>query len=412
MIKDYCTQVDNKSDLFVGVKFIGGKPSVYFPRGYNVSSDEKECRKDIFRLLSVLNRYPNNKKDGTNAEENQEIITRFPLKSYQYIIQDFLLHGYYVEKETHFVAGIRGKINWKRTIQKEQVQIDNSNPVYLKFQVKTNKVNENNLMTEIHKYCVYKSFFLFGWLFLSSEYLPQKPSIRFDKILFLNTLRNALKNTFNDKKKQLFQSMINIIEFEGKMTIDENATIGVDSFEGVWEWLVDFVFGEENKDKYFPHGQWQIISKGCIETSSALEPDTIMKHNGKIYILDAKYYYYGVSYYPGDLPTTSSIQKQITYGKRIDEMKETESPNDIYNAFIMPYKANGNEKWKLVSVGTVDWEEYTDDTWNYKYVLGLLVDTKYLINTYVRHNDTEIEALADMIEAALEEYKKIIIKGK
>ena len=73
------------------------------------------------------------------------------------------------------------------------------------------------------------------------------------------------------------------------------------------------VFGESNKDIYFPHAKWHIINREKTE-SSALEPDTVMKLNGKFYILDAKYYKFGITGLPMHLPATSSIQKQITYG--------------------------------------------------------------------------------------------------
>ena len=37
--------------------------------------------------------------------------------------------------------------------------------------------------------------------------------------------------------------------------------------------------------------------------------------NNKVYILDAKYYRYGTTFFAGDMPETTSIQKQITYGE-------------------------------------------------------------------------------------------------
>lgn len=51
---------------------------------------------------------------------------------------------------------------------------------------------------------------------------------------------------------------------------------GVQRFEYVWEKLIDYVFGENNKDIYFPHAKWHIISGNRTERS-ALEPDTIIK---------------------------------------------------------------------------------------------------------------------------------------
>ena len=273
--------------------------------------------------------------------------------------------------------------------------------------MKTNRFNDNNLLSKIHRYCVYICFLRFGWLYFERDYLPEKPEISFNKKLFLEILLQALNDTYNDQKRRLFQSMINIIkECDDDIKIKDTA-VGVNRFDPIWERLIDFVFGEDDKDRYFPHATWHIIKNGKIEQSSALEPDTIMKYDGKIYVLDAKYYQYGLTEWTNDLPTTSSIQKQITYGKHIAEQFDDIDSNEVYNAFIMPFDSDGGELLKFVSVGTADWENYNSDTKNYAYVLGMLLDTKYLITEYVKHNQTEIEHLAETIETSLQYYRSI-----
>lgn len=407
MLKDYCYESDNTTNLFVGIKFVDGVPRVIFPHGYRIPSDDKECRKDIFRLIAILQRFTEH-NEGDNTSKENDLITKMPISSYQYLIQDFLSHGYYTEKEIRYIQSLRGKINWKRTIQQEQAQIDGDNVVYLNFQVKTNQTNTDNLISHIHKFCVYQSFYRFGWLYFSYDYLPEKPQIKFNKKLFLNVLYDALNNTFNDAKRKLFQSMINIVLDQDEEVELESLAIGVNRFDPIWERMIDFVFGEEDKEKYFPHATWHIIKMGKIEKSSALEPDTIMKLDDKIYVLDAKYYKYGVTGWTSDLPATSSIQKQITYGKRIAEQMNLVDSANVYNAFIMPFASTDDTKLKFVSVGTADWEEYSCDTLNYAYVLGILLDTKWLVSSYSKHNESEIEILADLIEKSLVEYRAMV----
>ena len=406
MLKKYCKTSTETADLFVGIRFIEGVPEVVFPHGYHLVDEDKECRKDIFRLIAVLQKFTEHKEGNTSRDTNG-IITSLPISSYQYLIQDYLAHGYYTEKEIKYVSSQRGKISWKRTIQQEQAQIDNGNVVYLSFQVKTNRINSNNLISKIHKYCVYICFLRFGWLYFDRDYIPEKPEISFNKKLFLEALLQALNDTYNDQKRKLFQSMINIIkEYEDDIRIKYTA-IGVNRFDPIWERLIEYVFGEDNKDRYFPHATWHIIMNGKIEQSSALEPDTIMKNNGKIYVLDAKYYKYGLTGWTNDLPATSSIQKQITYGKHIAEQFDDIDSNEVYNAFIMPFDAEGGKLLKFVSVGTADWEKYNSDTKNYAYVLGMLLDTKHLITEYVKHNQSEIDYLAENIESSLQFYRSI-----
>jgi hypothetical protein len=245
-------------------------------------------------------------------------------------------------------------------------------------------------------------------LYFSNDYLPEKPQIKYSKNLFLNVLYDSLNHTFNDTKRKLFQSMINIVLDQNEGIEVESLSIGVNSFNPIWERLVDYVFGEENKAKYFPHAVWHIIRNGKIEKSSALQPDTIMKKCDKIYVLDAKYYKEVIKERTNNLPATESIQKQITYGKRIAEhMNEVDKAN-VYNAFIMPYSAKDGNVMKFVSVATVDWEEYNCNTLNYAYVLGILVDTKWIISNYSKHNETEIENLAELIEKSLVDFRKNI----
>ena len=411
MLKQYCHTSKETSDLFVGMRFSDGKPSIVFPHGYSLSDDDSECRKDVFRLLAVLQSFSEH-REGEHNKRKDSNITSLPLSSYQFIIQDYLSHGYYTENEIRYIQSQRGKINWKRTIQHEQAQIDDNNVVYSKFQTKTNQINSNNLLTQIHKYCIYYCFLKFGWLYLSSAYLPEKPLIPYNKKLFNNTLSVALSETFNDQKRTLFKSMINVINDNDEDINIKNTAIGVNRFDHIWERLIDYVFGEDNKDKYFPHAKWHIIKNGKHEQSSALEPDTIMKFQDKIYVLDAKYYQYGITDYVSDLPATSSIQKQITYGKHIAEQMQEVPANNVYNAFIMPYASDNDEMIKFVSVATADWETYNDKTKNYAYVLGILLDTKWLITNYVKHNNSDIERMAEAIEDSLEYYRSNFEKSQ
>ena len=403
MLRDCCSVCNFADDGFIGIQFQDGLPHVSFPRGYTISNDDDAVRKDILGLITVLQRF-SNQREGQNRIGDGEDQTAFPILSYQYVIKDFIAHGYYTEHEVEHRLNDRGKINWKRTIQQVQPQVDNGNAVYLNFITKRS-INKANILTRIHEFCVYESFSKLGWLYLSTAYLPKKPSLRFNKKMFLATLNDALKNTFNSDKKLLFTSMIEIINCVEEQADLKDFQFGVSRFEYVWENLIDYVFGESNKEIYFPHAKWHIINGNHTE-SSALEPDTVMKLDGKFYILDAKYYKFGITGLSAHLPATSSIQKQITYGEHIAARHFAEREK-IYNAFIMPFAAHeGDEPLKFVSVGTADWIEYSPETENYKYVLGILLDTKYLLRTYSRHNYAEILKISELISESLTLYRE------
>ena len=67
MLKEYCKKSYESPDLFVGMRFHEGVPEVVFPHGFDISKDDKECRKDIFKLLSVLKTF-SQKKEGDSFQ--------------------------------------------------------------------------------------------------------------------------------------------------------------------------------------------------------------------------------------------------------------------------------------------------------------------------------------------------------
>ena len=132
------------------------------------------------------------------------------------------------------------------------------------------------------------------------------------------------------------------------------------------------------------------------------------KENQKIFVLDSKYYRYGVTKNPNHLPDSASIVKQIAYAEYIDNVKNRnklpknigpfiESKN-IYNAFIMPAENLSPENIGYVSADYVlpQDSEVTPKTF-YK-IHGILLDIKSIMYKHIPHNDSMIKKLADMIE--------------
>ena len=180
-----------------------------------------------------------------------------------------------------------------------------------------NQVNENELISLIHEYCVYESFSKVGWLFTTT--LPKKPRIKRNIRLFKSILITKISNTFNDRNRKLFQDMLAVILYNGEENSEKNYRYGTYRFEYVWEALINKVYGIKEKREYFPNTYWSI--DGVQYENACLEPDTIMIWNGNVYVLDAKYYKYGVTRRMTDLPESTSINKQITYGEFIAEQE-------------------------------------------------------------------------------------------
>lgn len=390
------TNIDQ--DVFVGIQCDNGSVKVAFPLGFNLSDKDTELRKDILLLLDAI-RIHTGKKDSEiqNDESAKYEEVELPIQAYLSIIYDFYIRGYYKEKETQFVSAKRGKIDWNRTIKTQKAHIQDEEVLYLDFTVRNSRIRENELITRVHEYCVYESFRKLGWIFTS--YVPPKPSLAFNYRLFKSVVTEKLSNTFDDKNKRLFMDMLAIIECQSDPDAPNNYSYGTYRFEYVWESMIDKVFGEANKELFYPVSHWNTITGNC--DNYPLEPDTIMIYGSHIFVLDAKYYKYGMTGAPSHLPESTSINKQITYGEYVERLGY--STDSIYNAFLMPYnsvsnKFHSSEEILHIGEATGNWR-----TSNKKYerVQGIVIDVRALMRKSYCKNLLEISQLAECIEAAM-----------
>lgn len=386
-----------ESDTFVGIKAKNGDITINFPLGYNLSEDEDELRRDILLLLETLAANVDSRDSellGTAKKSNE---VQFPIQAYIYVINDFLSRGLYKEQEVLYQVSNRGKINWKRTISTQKAYEQNGNVFYLNYVTKRNSLKEDELITMIHEYIVYDSFEKIGWLF--TGYVPKKPRIKYNKHLFVSVLVDKLQHTFNDKNKVLFNNMLKIIEQMGDVESPMTYKYGTYRFEYIWEKMIDKVFGVANKSAYFPRTTW--IVNGVATDNACLEPDTIMLCENDVYVLDAKYYKYGYTGKIGDLPESTSINKQITYGEYIYKQLIQEETQEVYNAFIMPYDASKKDGYEVITIGEAvsNWKKNDK---SYQRVIGILYDVKTLMSKHVRQDKSEISRMANLIRDTLQ----------
>lgn len=392
-------------DIFVGLKCDGDDISIHFPLGYDISHDEKELRSDILLLLDTI-RSTTSRKESEYVQgiKSYEQVS-FPVQAYLEVIFDFYKRGYYKEIEVLYNVAKRGKINWNRTIKTQKAYIQDGNAYYLDFVTKNNSLQNDQMITLIHEYCVYESFDKIGWLFTNS--MPQKPRIKFNYKMFKGILMDKIAATFNDNNKMLFRNLLAIIDYTGAGFSTRKFQYGTYRFEYVWESLVDKVYGISGKEEFFPKTYWNIDKN--VVPNACLEPDTIMLCNNDVYVLDAKYYKYGATKRAVDLPESTSINKQITYGEYIDEQKSFRQKYGdnmkVYNAFLMPFNSQ-SDKWmtedKVIRIGQAygDWKTNLK---SYEKVQGIVVDIKYLMKLSTRQNEEEIRVLADKISKYVNE---------
>jgi hypothetical protein len=404
-IKDRChVNTNEDGDTFVGVKADTDNAIVYFPTGYQLPENETDIRRDIKTLFNVLGEYTE-KKDRVLQMKKFEIAQSvdFPINAYLEVINYYLNYEYYTETENIYKTAPKGKTDWAKTFKKQKPLVQqNGSFVYTQMTVKASTPNESKLITKIHKYCVYECFDKIGWLYVPN--MPEQPDIEFNKNLFVNVLTDKLSNTNNDKYKALFKAMLDMIKFIDERPNEKQFYFGTDRFEYVWERLIDKVFGESNKDDYFPKAEWK-LRHGKSQDSSVLQPDTIMIYKDKVYVLDAKYYRYGVTGYPNHLPNSSSINKQITYGEYVDKHMGVDS-DKIFNVFLMPFNSkknlfHTNETFENIGEATGKWRNGTDMK-NYDRVQGIVMDVRTLMHNRLGKSTACIQQLAATIEEGLE----------
>ena len=183
---------------------------------------------------------------------------------------------------------------------------------------------------------------------------------------------------------------------------------GVDSYDYVYERMVDSMFSNiGNIKEFYPTAEWDLLVEDGPKESSKLRPDTVLEQkleDGKknLYILDAKYYRYGTTFLTKHIPETTSIQKQITYGEYVKMMKPGVY-EEIYSAFVMPYSKKTNihrdrfnKDIEFIGVARAKWIDSQGET--NRIIAGILLDTNFLINNWVRKNQDNINDIIEIIE--------------
>lgn len=452
-----CESKANSETEFVGIRCEKSKEggvletSIIFPLGCFKDDSalrelpEEELRECVVNLFTVLSdrslqeQIHQDSSISTFAEEHGE--SEFPMVSYLNVIRNFLDFGYLDEKEILYKKGANGKISWGRTIKAVQPVIteDAQNLVYLDFIARKVSYNEDSLITQVHKFCVHDALMKLGFLFGIDP--TEEPQLDFDYDLFCNAIHSKLAKTFNDRDLHLLADLARIVEYLAGHKTEDGQTanefyFGVNKFAPVWEAMVDRIFGRlpqgVAKDKFNPHLRW---NDGCRDEKldeseeeivlndpkrSTLRPDTIMVMGEGVYILDSKYYKYGLTGFNSHLPGAESVCKQMAYAEYVEThwkeiLEENGDPStslhfaqddtlSIYNAFIMPYCADAGKWDELAAVAALPrndiyamkrvgyiYGDWKDRSKPYHKIACILLDMKSVMRNYASNPAAQSE---------------------
>lgn len=396
--------VTNKiDDSFVGIRIHNDRIDFFYPETYNLdTSSVEKYRNDVIAILQTISLAKTHVPAKDKIESSFSNNRALPIVSYLWIIRDYLMNGFYVNHERMLKRNQKGKVDWKRTINSEPI-VSKGNIIYSNITVSvTNDLD--NLIVEIHKYCVKLSIDFLGWLFgiNNSNFIEPKGFGKEVKELYIDTLKKELNNTYDDMKKMRLIHMLSIIEGLSDKQNYSEIVYGVDSYSYIFERMINSIFGNKDATKFNASADW-LLTKNDFKPikSSDLRPDTILAKGDTIYILDSKFYRFGFTGNESDLPETTSIEKQITYGDYIKTNKFGPDIKKVRNAFILPFnkqdnKLNLKETIEYIGYAKADYRNGNDD---HEIIHAFLIDLRYVVQTWNKQNHSDdVETLIGDIE--------------
>ena len=325
-------------------------PCRYIASGRENAADagqEKEQKEEAKKIISLIKRVQKEFSLGGSGDES------FQFYSMVWLIRDYIDNGYYTETERVVRRGDQGRIDWKHTLRHSGIYFDGNNLLYRDFYVRKNRLDEASLLAQIYKCCLAYSAECIGFLYNVSQ--TERSVFRMDSsadvgFMFYH-VKKELGRTFNSYKQMLLRHLLTILKGRQGKIRAVSLCMHDKEFEYVFEFLVNSVFGTEVVQDFYNEYCYVIGDNHNRFSASKLRPDTIMKNpmasesvEPDFYVIDAKYYNYGYTGNPRDLPQASAIAKQIGYNYYLrDNYNETdENRKEFYSIFLLPF-AKGDE---------------------------------------------------------------------
>ena len=121
--------------------------------------------------------------------------------------------------------------------------------------------------------------------------------------------------------------------------------------------------------------------------------------DGDCFILDSKYYKFGITKNKAHLPGAESVCKQMAYAEFV-EKEFAFTSGHIYNAFIMPYCESDETTTGLATSGMrfagLIYGDWKDCSKSYRKIACILLDVKTVMQNYETSSGAQ-EELAKLI---------------
>ena len=397
----------NDSDDFVGFEYKNSNITIYYPITLNIFNNQptKELDfdkdKEEIKLLSIfmhsfrLAVAKDRVDDQSPSDNDKSDVIDYPIEAYEYMIDDYRRNGRYIEFETKSVLNGNGIIDWKRTIRQQPLIVDDK-AYYTNIVTKQKRI-VSNILNDIYLFCVYDSIYKFGsWFYgMNHNSIPTKakqlsPSI---KKLYLHTLDEKIRETFNDDTLNRLQNMKMIVN--GAKESSGVQRMGLKTYHSVFERLIKWGLDNVGDLKeYNPRAEWnkKEIAEGDEDITDNLSPlrlDALRIEDNKAYIIDAKFY-------QKTKPGVADINKQITYGENLyfnastlSRQKMPYNKENIFNVFIAPRTANYLNGNIVVDSGEVAESKWKTNNKSFESIRLFYVDLNKLLCAWYKNDKKE-----------------------
>lgn len=371
---------------FTGILIINDIPVIVFPKNYKVPTESKDMIEQVNTLIRVFLRYRNEPMHeideniflfGDNNYNNARITTAIR------IIEDYRIYGYLHREQGVNSTTRKGRIDWAATVNKTIPVINHNRAVYSTPIIKCSMVDNENIVYKLHRYVVSQCVKMWGWLFsvnLSKKMEYEKLPCSITEAVFL--LQLELRAVYVQREIAVIKMMISYLTAQSGCEKEYNKEIlGTQYFSFIWESICGYLFNNKYSmlSSLVPQAEWE---SDIVSGRISQRPDIFVYDEGRLYILDAKYYNF-----KSNLPGWHDVVKQLFYRHTVIINLRKEKGRRILpkytqvkNTFLFP----GDEDELLQYIGRVFVNEI-DDLGEVK---AFAINQKRAMQTYAyRDND-------------------------
>ena len=352
LIKKKILKKSNNGDYYcfeyVGAIFTPKSIIYVSPKVLTKENINKDFNENLIRLFISYS-----KREKLSVEEKEFIGTEINegkgslLSIIDFIMEDYLDSGLYTQNIKIKEINGSGRIDWNKTIDRNEIFINNKNqPIYYELVTIKKNIYSDFLITKIHKKIIntcneiLKKLYLIDVLKYDIEDFDIDDCELEDNEFLLEKLQNELDSQYEDKKIALLEILIAFLKKYQQDGNDVELTLfGTRNFEIVWEKMNSYIFRNQYDDlsSKIPKPKWYRNGSNEAEKRKTLIPDILYldEDNKKYYIIDAKYYTtdFKDNKLIGTVQGIEDIVKQLVYE---DVLSQKYLEYDFINTFIIP----------------------------------------------------------------------------